>query len=141
MFLLDTNFLSAMRRPDKADPNVLKFSRHHSGTNSFISAISIMEIELGAHLLARRDKRQSGMLFEWLENHLLPEYAGRILDVSLKIARRSSALHVPDPQPFRDAFIAATALVHDLTIVTRNVRDFSPTGVPVINPWEYSAQP
>lgn len=136
MFLLDTNVLSALRRPDRADPQVAKFAAEVAGAEAFVSAVSIMEIEYGALLLARRDKRQSQMLMEWLERRLLPQYSEQILDVTLAIARRCAALHVPNPQPYRDAFIAATALVHNLTLVTRNTKDFATTGVRLLNPWE-----
>lgn len=136
MFLFDTNVLSVLRRPDKADPPVVNFSKGLVSEHVFVSAVSVMEIEHGALLLARRDARQSAMLMEWLEQTLLSEYSGRILDVSLAVARRCAALHVPNPQSYRDAFIAATALVHDLTLVTRNTRDFASTGVRLLNPWE-----
>lgn len=136
MLLFDTNVLSVLRRPDKADPPVVNFSKGLVSEHVFVSAVSVMEIEHGALLLARRDARQSAMLMEWLEQTLLSEYSGRILDVSLAVARRCAALHVPNPQSYRDAFIAATALVHDLTLVTRNTRDFASTGVRLLNPWE-----
>jgi toxin FitB len=136
VFLLDTNILSALRRPDRADPSLLKFAAERLGGGAFISAVSVMEIEYGALLLARRDKLQSAMLTEWLEGKLLPEYSSRTLDVTLAAARRCAALHVSNPQPCRDAFIAATALVHGLTLVTRNTKDFLTTGIKLLNPWE-----
>jgi toxin FitB len=136
VFLLDTNVLSALRRPERAEPSLLKFASERLGEGAFISAVSVMEIEYGALLLARRDRPQSAMLMEWLEGKLLPEYSSRILDVTLAVARRCAALHVPNPQAYRDAFIAATALVHGLTLVTRNTRDFLTTGVKLLNPWE-----
>jgi toxin FitB len=136
VLLLDTNVLSSLRRPERADPALLAFASGSIGENAFVSAVSIMEIEYGALLLARRDRLQSAMLMEWLERTLLPEYSGRILDVTLAVARRCAALHVPNPQAYRDAFIAATALVHGLTLVTRNIKDFAATGVKLLNPWE-----
>ena len=95
-----------------------------------------MEIELGALLIGRRDPAQGAVLRGWLEDRLLPTFASRILPVDTIIARRCARLHVPDPQPERDAMIAATALVHGMTVVTRNVADFKPSGVPVLNPWD-----
>jgi hypothetical protein len=74
-------------------------------------------------------------LRKWLNDHALPAFAGRILDVDTVVAQRSAGLHVPDPRPFRDGLIAATALVHGMTVVTRNVDDFQPTGVTILNPW------
>jgi toxin FitB len=136
VFLLDTNVLSALRRPERAERSLLRFAEDSISEGAFISAVSVMEIEHGALLLARRDRRQSAMLMEWLEAKLLPEYSNRILDVTLAVARRWAALHVPNPQAYRDAFIAATALVHGLTLVTRNIRDFTSTGVKLLNPWE-----
>jgi toxin FitB len=136
VFLLDTNVLSALRRPERADPSLLKFATERLGEGAFVSAVSVMEIEYGALLLAKRDKLQSAMLMEWLEGKLLPEYSSRMLNVTLAVARRCAALHVPNPQSYRDAFIAATALVHGLTLVTRNTRDFTTTGVKLLNPWE-----
>jgi toxin FitB len=136
VLLLDTNVLSSLRRPERADPALLAFASGSIGENAFVSAVSIMEIEYGALLLARRDRLQSAMLMEWLERTLLPEYSGRILDVTLAVARRCAALHVPNPQAYRDAFIAATALAHGLTLVTRNIKDFAATGVKLLNPWE-----
>ena len=110
MFLLDTNVLSALRRPERAERSLLRFAEDSISEGAFISAVSVMEIEHGALLLARRDQRQGAMLMEWLEAKLLPEYSKRVLDVTLAVARRCAALHVPNPQAYRDAFIAATAL-------------------------------
>ncbi len=70
-----------------------------------------------------------------LNDHVLPAFAGRILSVDVEVARRSAALHVPDPKPVRDSLIAATALVHGMTVVTRNVDDFEASGVLLLNPW------
>jgi predicted nucleic acid-binding protein len=71
----------------------------------------------------------------WLNDHVLTAFAGRILTVDMAVAQRSARLHVPDPHPVRDGLIAGTALVHGMTVVTRNVADFESTGVPVLNPW------
>jgi predicted nucleic acid-binding protein len=97
--------------------------------------INIQEIEIGVLLAERRDPRKGKLLRTWLEAHLLQAFGDRILPVDTLVARRSAALHVPNPRPVRDALVAATGLVHSLTIVTRNVADFEPTGVAVLNPW------
>lgn len=135
MFLLDTNVVSELRKGRKADPAVTNWSRRGSQTDFFLSVISILEIEYGAHRLKRRDQRQAEMFLQWLEHRLIPAFADRILVVDIAIARRAAHLHVPDPKADRDALIAATALVHGFTVVTRNVRDFEPMGVSTLNPW------
>ena len=86
--------------------------------------------------MERRDPRQGSVLRAWLQQLLLPSFEGRILGIDAEIARRCAALHVPDPRSYRDSLIAATALVHGMTVVTRNVEDFRATGVSVFNPWE-----
>lgn len=86
--------------------------------------------------MQRRDPAQGKPLLDWIENRVLRDFAGRTLPISTDVALACAALHVPDPGSERDAWIAATALVHDLTVVTRNTRDFQGTGVRLINPWE-----
>ncbi|GJD31204.1 Toxin FitB [Methylobacterium adhaesivum] len=137
MFLLDTNVVSELRkvRSGKADGHVLAWVRDVSAVSLFLSAIVVQELEIGTMLLERRDRQQGTLLRTWLDEHVLPGFAGRILPVDTAVARRSAALCVPDPRPFRDALIAATALVHGMTVVTRNVGDFVPMQVPILNPW------
>jgi predicted nucleic acid-binding protein len=94
-----------------------------------------MELELGTLLLERRDPIQGAGLRAWMDGHVLPEFADRTLPVDSEVALRCARLHVPDPRPERDALIAATALTHGMTVVTRDVADFEPTGVRVLNPW------
>lgn len=72
--------------------------------------------------------------------HVLPAFAGRLLPIDGAIARRSARLHVPDPRPYRDGLLAATALIHGLTVVTRNGIAFAATGVPLLNPWTGSSE-
>jgi len=102
----------------------------------FVSAVTILELETGVLRMERRDARQGAVLRGWLETAVLPGFAGRILPFDLAAARRCAVLQVPDPKPERDSYIAATALVHGLTVVTRNVGDFGGTGVKLLNPWE-----
>lgn len=136
MYLLDTNVLSALRRPEKADPGVKAWAERIPASDFFLSAISVLEIERGALMVARRDPRQGRMLRAWIDNHVLGAFMGRVLAVDQAVALHCARLHIPDPRPERDALIAATALVHDLTVVTRNIADFEATGVPLLNPWE-----
>jgi toxin FitB len=137
MFLLDTNVISELRkaRAGKADRNVAAWARTVATGSLFLSAIVIHELEIGVLLAERRDPPTGAILRAWLDDHALPAFAERVLPVDAAVARRSAALHVPDPRPVRDALIAATGLVHGLTVVTRNVADFAPTGVPLLNPW------
>lgn len=138
MFLLDTNVISELRRPDKADGNVVAWANAIPATKFFISAISILEIELGARLIERKDAKQGAVLRTWIDHHILARFEDRILPIDTAVAQRCAQLHVPNPRAERDALIAATALVHGLTIATRNVGDFEPTGVSLLNPWSDS---
>ena len=136
MFLLDTNVISELRRPDKADRNVVAWAGAIPAASFFLSAISILEIELGVLLMARKDAAQGAVLRAWVDDQILPRFDGRILAVDIAVAQRCARLHVPDRRAERDALIAATAMVHGLTVVTRNVADFEPVGVALLNPWE-----
>ncbi len=138
MFLLDTNVISELRRPERANPNVVAWARTIPSASFFLSAISILEIERGTLQVARRDAAQGAVLRAWIDDQILPRFEGRILSVDTAVAQRCAQLHVPDPRAERDALIAATALVHGLTVVTRNVRDFDLVGVALLNPWEVS---
>jgi len=136
MYLLDTNVLSELRRRDRTDPKVAAWADSVHSSDLFLSAITILEIEAGTLLIERRDAAQGAVLRAWLEERILPAFEGRILPVDTQVARRCAGLHVPNPRAERDALIAATALVHRLTLVTRNVADFRPMGLEPINPWE-----
>ena len=138
MFVLDTNVVSELRkvRLGKADANVATWTESVDAADLFVSAITILELELGVLSIERKDATQGAMLRAWLEQHVLPEFSGRTLPVDTAVAQRCARLHVPDKRGERDALIAATALVHGMTVVTRNVADFEPTGVKILNPWE-----
>lgn len=102
----------------------------------FVSAVTIHELEHRVQLLERSDPAQGAVLREWLDHSVATAFSGRILAVDEAVARRAASLHVPDPAPYRDAFIGATALVHGLTVVTRNVGDFERfAGLDIVNPW------
>ena len=135
MFVLDTNVVSQLRRPDKADQKVVTWASSVPLASIFLSAITVLELELGALLMERKDKAQGLVLRAWVDGQIMPRFEGRILAVDAAVAQRCARLHVPDPRAERDALIAATALVHGMTVVTRNTADFEPTGVQVLNPW------
>ncbi len=138
MYVLDTNVVSELRkiRAGKADPNVAAWAEKVDAADLFVSAITIMELELGILLIERKDATQGTILRAWLEQHVLPEFSERTLPVDTAVAQRCARLHVPDRCSERDALIAATALVHGMTVVTRNVADFQSSGVTILNPWE-----
>ena len=137
MFLLDTNVVSELRKAKagKADPNVAAWAASVAVGSLFVSVITILELETGVLLVERRDPPQGALLRSWLDSHVLPAFHNRVLSIDISVAQRCARLHVPDPRAERDALIAATALVHGMTVVTRNVPDFVLTGVPTLNPW------
>lgn len=139
MFLLDTNVISELRKAGdgKADANVAAWLSRQDAGQFYVSAITLMELELGILLVARRDSVQGARLRTWMDSHVLPEFSERTLPVDTAVALRCARLHVPNPRPDRNAYIAATALVHGVTVVTRNVADFEPTGVGVLDPWAH----
>jgi predicted nucleic acid-binding protein len=133
--LLDTNVLSEIRRPARAHPNVRRWFSESVGDEHFISALTIYELEWGAQNALRKGLPHAPLLRAWLDEQVLPGFAQRILPVDAPVARRCANLEVGRTLPLADALIAATALVHDLIIVTRNVQHFSPMGVSLFNPW------
>lgn len=137
MYLLDTNVVSELRKvgAGRADPKVAQWAQSVETASLFVSVITIQVLEIGIQLAMRRDSTQGELLRQWMNQHVLPAFEGRVLSVDLAVVQRSAALHVPNPRPVRDGLIAATALVHGLTVVTRNLADFQPCGVTLINPW------
>ena len=137
MYLLDTNVVSELRKvgAGRAEPKVAQWAQSVETASLFVSVITIQELEIGIQLAMRRDSTQGELLRQWMNQHVLPAFEGRVLSVDLAVVQRSAALHVPNPRPVRDGLIAATALVHGLTVVTRNLADFQPCGVTLINPW------
>ena len=135
MYILDTNVVSELRKAKKANQNVTKWAQPLPSATLYISVISLLELEIGILLMERRDKEQGAILRAWMDRHVLPTFSGRILAIDTTVAQRCATLHVPNPRSDRDALIAATAFVHGLTVVTRNVADFEGMGVGVLNPW------
>ena len=136
MFILDTNVVSELRKGKKAHRSVKVWAQALPSASLYLSVVSILELEIGILLLERRDRQQGGILRAWMDGHVLPSFFGRILPIDTAVAQRCAVLHVPNPRSDRDALIAATALVHGMTVVSRNVTHFQPTGVAVVNPWQ-----
>lgn len=136
-FVLDTDVLSELRkiRSGKADANVAAWAASVDAGELYLSAISVMELELGILSIERKDAPQGAILRAWLEQQVLPEFSDRTLPIDTAVALRCARLHVPDKRGERDALIAATALVHGMTVVTRKVADFRYPGLAVLNPW------
>ena len=101
----------------------------------YLSAITVQELEIGVLLALRRDPARGAVLRVWMDAYVLPAFANRILPVDTAVAQCSAQLHVPDPRSVRHCLIAATALVHRMTVVTCNVADFESCGVALMNPW------
>ena len=142
MFVLDTNVVSELRkvRLGKADARVASWAESVDAADLYLSAITVQELEIGVLLAERRDPTQGAVFRVWLDSHVMPAFAGRILPVDIAVAQRSARLHIPDPRPVRDGLIAATALVHGMTIVTRNLADFEPSGARLLNPWTWNVE-
>jgi toxin FitB len=136
MYILDTNVISELRKGKKAEQRVRMWAQALSAANLYLSVVSVLELEIGALLVERRDRKQAAILRAWIDRHVLPSFSGRILSIDTVVAQRCASLHVPNPRSDRDALIAATALVPGMTVVTRNVSHFEATGVTVVNLWQ-----
>ena len=138
MYILDTNVLSELRKPSRRIvESVESWANTLDSATVYLSVVSLLEIEIGARRKLRRDPEQGRILLDWLHG-LRSFYRGRILNVDERVAAQCAPLHVPSPRSYPDALIGATALTHNLTVATRNVKDFVPLGVEVFNPWEYT---
>ena len=129
-YVLDTNVVSEPRKAGagQANAKVSAWIANVDTSALFLSAITVMELEIGI-------QRQGIVLRAWMNGRVMRTFAAQVLPIDVKIARRCAAPHVPDRRSERDALIAATALVHGMIVVTRNVADFTPLGTPLLNPW------
>ena len=134
-FLLDTNVVSELRRGEKCDARVAAWQAAHSPSACHLSVISLMEIRLGIELARRRDAKQGELLQNWYETKVRSAFSKRTLPVTLEIAEKCAELNAGRTRPFRDSLILATALVHNLVVVTRNTTDFIDAQAQVLNPW------
>jgi hypothetical protein len=134
-YLLDTNVLSELRKGAKANPHVRDWLRGVDDGALYISVLTVGEIRKGIENVRRRDRGAGARLESWLQD-LLDEQADRILPVTSRVAQVWGQLNVPDPLPVIDSLLAATAHVHELTLVTRNTKDITRTGVSVLNPFD-----
>ncbi|MGF1528182.1 MAG: type II toxin-antitoxin system VapC family toxin [Candidatus Competibacterales bacterium] len=136
--LLDTNVVSELRRGRRCATAVAAWQATVCLWDQYLSVITLLELRRGIALKARTDPVAGARLLAWYQQKLKPTYVSRLLPVTPCIAERCAGLHVPDSRAYRDSLIAATALEHGLTVVTRNVRDFDGIDeLVVVNPWQY----
>jgi predicted nucleic acid-binding protein len=136
-FVLDTNVISAARRVEKQAIAFQNFMRDFDVNEAFLSSISIMELRFGIQREKRRDPEFAGDLSRWLDEIVLPEFADRLLSFDVAVALRAGGLPTSEKRPSADAMIAATALEHNLQVVTRNIAHFKALGAPCLDPWRY----
>jgi len=133
-YLVDTNVVSELRKKRRCDPGVAAWFAQVPAEEVYLSALSLGEIRKGIESIRRRDEASAEILDRWLRE-LAIAYAGRILPVDQEIADRWGRFNVPDPLSMLDSLLAATASVHGMTLVTRNLKDVERTGVDCLNPF------
>jgi len=143
MYLLDTHVLSEIRKASRTkaaspriDLHVHRWLKGVSALDLYVSVVTILELERGYHLLKDRDEPQAELIRSWIRDRVLPGFNGRILPVDLPVVLRCAGISPGKPIEYRDSLIAATALVHGMTVVTRNVRHFVASSATLLNPWE-----
>jgi len=135
LFLLDTNVVSELRKASRCDARVAAWQAAQRPEACFLSTITLLEIRLGIELARKGDGKKASVLEAWFEERVKPGFGGRILAVDDKVSEMCGRLQAERPRSFRDGLILATALLHELTVVTRNVKDFEGGGARVIDPW------
>jgi toxin FitB len=140
MYLLDTNIISESRKlgTSRIDRHAAQWLSQVDVEVTFISAMTIFELERGVRQMERRDAQQGAVLRRWLSDQIMTTYEQRTLPLSRAVALICAGLHIPNPKSERDAWIAATAIDAGLSVVSRNVSDFAGIGVGLINPFEES---
>lgn len=133
-WLLDTNVLSELRKGPRADTGVRRWFDEAVDRDLFTSVLVAGELRRGVESIRLRDRAAADGLAQWLES-LVERFGDRLLPIDAAVANRWGELNVPDPVPTVDGLLAATALVHDLTLVTRNVRGVATTGVRWLDPF------
>ena len=139
-YLIDTNVISELRKRERTNPLVLDWFQRRQPQEIFLSVLTLGELRRGVERVRRRDPGAAFALGRWLDQ-ILDRFGDRILDVDRTVAEHWGRIGIPNPLPDVDALIAATALVHDLVVVTRNVKHIAPAGVRCFNPFEQRSTP
>ena len=139
MFLIDTNVISEVRKRERCDARVAAWWASITDTDLFLSVLVVGEIRQGIERLRGRDRGQAAALEKWLSD-VAGAFRGRILGIDRAVAEAWGRMAAKQPTPVIDGLLAATALVHDLTLVTRNVADVAHSGARLINPFEAMSQ-
>lgn len=137
MYLLDTNILSEIRKiqAGRANQGIAQWAQAHPKSLMYISAITLLELERGTLAAEQRDQQQGAVYRRWLSQIVLPEFQNRILPVDAQTVLLCAPMHVPDKKSLADSLIAATAMQYNMTVITRNEKDFIHTGAKIYNPF------
>jgi toxin FitB len=133
-YLLDTNVVSELRKRERADANLVSWFEARRDGEFWLSVLVVGELRRGVELLARRDPDAARALRTWLDS-TIDDFADRVLPITIEISARWALLSLPDPVPVIDGLLAATAIEHDLTLVTQNIVDIGRTGVTCVDPF------
>ena len=136
MYLLDTSVLSVLRSPGEEDAKLVAWASQQQTFNLYVSSISILELKLAILQKRKISPGEGEVLNTWLQKQVLQGFKGRVVAFDGEMAEYCAALHVPNPKSERDAMIAATCLVKNLSLVTRHPSDYKHIKIQTINPWE-----